>query len=143
MRTASALTLAAVGAILAFAVTAQPSFFSFHIAGWVLMITGLAGALIPRRGYGWLRRRLVLTAPGGRRQELDLRPRRYSRLLVPGGLITGQRVPARGATVESSTVDTGTVETGTVGTGTVGTGTVETGTVESDVIEQYLEDYEE
>jgi hypothetical protein len=150
MKTASALTLAAVGAILAFAVTAQPSFFSFHIAGWVLMITGLAGAVIPRRGYGWLRRRLVLTTPGGRRQELDLRPRRYSRLLVPGGLITGQRVPARGARVESSTietgagtVDTGTVDTGTVDTGTVVTGTVETGTVESDVIEQYLEDYEE
>ena len=58
MKTATAITIAAIGAILAFAVTAQPSFFSFHIAGWVLILTGVAGAVIPRRSYGWLRRRL-------------------------------------------------------------------------------------
>jgi hypothetical protein len=143
MKTATALTLAAVGAILAFAVTAQPSFFSFHIAGWVLMITGLAGAVIPRRGYGWLRRRLVLTTPGGRRQELDLRPRRYSRLLVPGGLMAGRRISARGAPVESGIVEAGPVESGIVEAGPVEGGTVETAIVESDTIEQYLEDYEE
>ncbi len=56
MRTATALTLVAIGAILAFAVTAQPPGFSFHVAGWVLMLTGLAGAVLPRRGYSWLRR---------------------------------------------------------------------------------------
>lgn len=133
MKTASALTLVAIGAILAFAVTAQPTFFSFHTAGWVLMITGLAGAVIPRRGYGWLRRRLVLTAPGGRRRELDFRPRRYNRLLVPGGLISQQRVPAGDAPMESSTVESGTIAGDTIAGDTV----------ESDVIEQYIEDYEE
>jgi hypothetical protein len=143
MKTASALTLVAVGAILAFAVTAQPPFFSFHIAGWVLMIIGVAGAVIPRRGYGWLRRRVVLTAPGGRRQELDFRPRRYSRLLVPGGLIAGRRIPTRGARVGSSTVETEPVVSEPVVSETVETGPVVTGTVESDTIEQYLEDYEE
>jgi hypothetical protein len=105
MKTATALTLAAVGAILAFAVTAQPPFFSFHIAGWVLIITGLAGAVVPRRGYGWLRRRLVLTAPGNRRREIDVRHRRFSRLLVPGGLITEERVPAPDTAVESDTIE--------------------------------------
>ncbi len=33
MKTATALTLVAIGAILAFGVAAQPSFFSFHVAG--------------------------------------------------------------------------------------------------------------
>ena len=42
MKTATALTVAAIGAILAFAVTAEPSFFNFHAAGWVLMLTGIA-----------------------------------------------------------------------------------------------------
>jgi ABC-type transport system involved in cytochrome bd biosynthesis fused ATPase/permease subunit len=87
MKTATALTVIAIGAILAFAVTAQPSFFSFHVAGWVLMLTGIAGAAIPRRGYGWLRRRLVLKA-AGQTKEIDLRQHHFSRLLVPGGLIT-------------------------------------------------------
>ncbi len=109
MKTATALTVAAIGAILAFAVTAQPSFFSFHIAGWVLMLTGIAGVAIPRRGYGWLRRRMVLNT-AGQRKDIDLRQQNFSRLLVPGGLITESRdagpadVPA-GAPVESDTIE--------------------------------------
>jgi hypothetical protein len=91
MKTATALTVAAIGAILAFAVTARPSFFNFNVAGWVLMVTGVAGAFLPRRGYGWLRRRLVLNTGGGRRNEVVTWPRRFSRLLVPGGLITERR----------------------------------------------------
>jgi len=43
MKTATALTLVAIGAILAFAVTAQPHFFSFHMAGWVLIVVGCSG----------------------------------------------------------------------------------------------------
>jgi hypothetical protein len=84
MKTATTLSLFAIGAILAFAVTAQPSWFSFHIAGWVLMATGLVGALLPRRASGWLRRRLVLN-PDGREREIRLP--RVSRLLAPGGLM--------------------------------------------------------
>jgi hypothetical protein len=66
MKTATSLTLVAIGAILAFAVTAQPSFFSFRTAGWVLIVIGIVGAVVPRRGYGWMRRRLVLTGAGRR-----------------------------------------------------------------------------
>jgi hypothetical protein len=60
MKTASGLTVVAIGAILAFAVTRQPFFINLHIAGWALMLTGIAGMVIPRRGYGWLRRRTVV-----------------------------------------------------------------------------------
>ncbi len=90
MKTATSLTLVAIGAILAFAVTAQPSFFSFHTAGWVLIVIGVVGAVVPRRGYGWLRRRLVLTG-NGRRVVVDRgqRPRQLPRWMS-NGVITRQ-----------------------------------------------------
>jgi hypothetical protein len=59
MKTATGLILIAIGAILAFAVTANTSVFNLHIAGFVIMLVGLAGLLIPRRGYASLNRRLV------------------------------------------------------------------------------------
>lgn len=86
MRTATALTLVAIGAILVFAITAEPPGFSFHAAGWVLMVTGVAGAVLPRRGYSWLRRRVVLSN-GDRPVSIERRQRPFSRLLVPGGVI--------------------------------------------------------
>src|SRR5260221_9339074 len=61
MRTASCLALMAVGAIFTFAVTGHPSFLNLQIAGVVIMATGVAGLLLPRRGQqGWLRRRTIL-----------------------------------------------------------------------------------
>jgi hypothetical protein len=59
MRTGTGLTLLAIGAILTFAVTANTSVFNLHIAGVVLMLTGLAALLLPRRSRAWLNRRLV------------------------------------------------------------------------------------
>src|SRR5258708_20058901 len=50
MKSATALTLLAIGAIFAFAVTAHPSFVNFQVLGWVLMLTGIIGLVIPRRG---------------------------------------------------------------------------------------------
>ena len=48
------ITLCAIGAILAFAVTTNTSVFNLHTAGWVLIIIGIVGIAIPRRGYGWV-----------------------------------------------------------------------------------------
>lgn len=59
MKTATGLTLLAIGAILTFAVTANLWFFNIHVAGVVIMLTGLAGLFIPRRSYSWLNRRLI------------------------------------------------------------------------------------
>ena len=63
MKTASGLTLAAVGAILAFAVTAHPSFFNIQVAGWVIMLIGIAGIFVPRKSAGWRRRLVTSWAP--------------------------------------------------------------------------------
>jgi hypothetical protein len=67
MRTATGLMLVALGAILAFAVKGHPSWLDIQVVGWVIMLTGIAGMLLPRQGYGWLRRRMVLRrGPDGR-----------------------------------------------------------------------------
>ena len=60
MKTATGLTLVAIGAILTFAIKAHPRFLNLEIAGWVIILTGLAGIFVPRSGYGWLRRRVVV-----------------------------------------------------------------------------------
>ena len=61
MRTAACLTSIAIGAVFTFAVTAHPSFLNLQIAGVVIMATGGARLLLPRRGQqGWLRRRTIL-----------------------------------------------------------------------------------
>lgn len=67
MKTATGLALVAIGAILAFAVTGHPGWLNVQAVGWVLMLVGLAGLFIPRRGFGWLRRRMVVRRPVGRR----------------------------------------------------------------------------
>lgn len=60
MRTGAGLALICVGAILAFAVKAHGSVVNVQIIGWILMLTGVVGLLLPRRAYGWLGgRRLV------------------------------------------------------------------------------------
>jgi hypothetical protein len=58
MKTGVGLALIAVGAILAFAVTTNTSVFNLHTAGWVLIIIGVIGVAIPRRGYGWVGQRV-------------------------------------------------------------------------------------
>jgi len=70
----SGLAVIAVGAILAFAVTTNTSVFNLHTAGWVLMVIGILGIAIPRRGYGWVGRRLFVRQtrwrPSGRVEEV-------------------------------------------------------------------------
>ena len=81
MRTGAGLALICVGAILAFAVTANTSVFDIHIAGWVLMFVGVIGMLIPRR-YGWMGRRMLVRRtrtwppgqPGTRVEEVPVPP---------------------------------------------------------------------
>ncbi len=57
MKTATSLTLVAVGAIIAFAITAHLAFLNLQVTGWVLILTGVADAIITRSS--WLRRTVV------------------------------------------------------------------------------------
>ena len=62
MRTATCLTLVAIGAILTFAVKAHPRFLNLQVAGVVIMLVGVAGLVLRRTADGdnWLRRRVVV-----------------------------------------------------------------------------------
>src|SRR5258708_8613086 len=106
MRTATGLFLIALGAILAFAVQGHPSWLNIQVVGWVIMLTGVAGMAIPRRGYGWLRRRTVLRrGPGGRPVVDRGEEQRYPPyiMLNAGANGVAGEVPPRGAPVDAGT----------------------------------------
>lgn len=83
MKTATSLTLVAVGAIIAFAITAHVSFLNLQVTGWVFILTGVAGAIITRSG--WLRRiRVAKGRPGAAAAEGTGQRPPASRRPVPG-----------------------------------------------------------
>ena len=51
MKTATSLTLVAAGAIIAFAITAHVAFLNLQVTGWVVILTGVAGAVITRSSW--------------------------------------------------------------------------------------------
>jgi hypothetical protein len=111
MRTATGLALIAIGAILAFAVTTSPSFLNLQVVGWILILTGVAGMLVPRRGYGWLRRRVVVRRPRGAAVEANGEPRRFrnSRWFRQNAL-PDPRVEETGSPVAEGTVTGSAIE---------------------------------
>jgi Domain of unknown function (DUF6458) len=88
MKTGAGLALIAVGAILAFAVRATPSWLNLHTVGWVLMLVGLVGLVLPKRTYGWLGRRIQTrrTYPATRVQ-----PTQYTTRPASGSIEAGTR----------------------------------------------------
>ena len=65
MRTATGLTLIALGAILGLAVNASTPGINLHVVGLIIALTGGAGLLLRSRATGWLRRRVVLDGEAG------------------------------------------------------------------------------
>src|SRR5262249_6673335 len=106
MRTATGLSLIAFGAILAFAVQGHPSWLNIQVVGWIIMLTGVVGMAVPRRGYGWLRRRMVLRrGPGGRPVVDRVEEKRYPPyiMLNPGSnTVTGEVVPDSGSDIPTA-----------------------------------------
>ena len=110
MRTATGLALITIGAILAFAVTTSPSFLNLQVVGWILILTGVAGMLVPRRGYGWLRRRVVVRRPRGEAVAANGEPRRFrnSRWFRQNA-VPDPRLPATEGAVAESTATEGSL----------------------------------
>jgi hypothetical protein len=109
MRTATGLALIAIGAIFAFAVTASPSFLNLQVAGWILILTGVAGLFVPRRGYGWMRR--VVRRPRGAAVEANGEPRRFRNTRwFRQNAIPDPRLEETGSLVAEGTVPEGAVE---------------------------------
>ncbi|HUC58849.1 MAG TPA: DUF6458 family protein [Streptosporangiaceae bacterium] len=91
MRTATGLTLIALGAILAFAVNGHPSWLNIQVIGWVVIATGLAGMLIPGSRYAAVRSRIVRQRPGPGGTITEVDERRYPPYirLNPASAMTG------------------------------------------------------
>ena len=100
MKTATSLTLVAVGAIIAFAITAHISFLNLQVTGWVFILTGVAGAIIPRNG--WLRRTLAVKGRPGAAAGGTGQPPPPSRRPVPAAqpAAAPDATPAEHETIE-------------------------------------------
>ncbi|HET9893836.1 MAG TPA: DUF6458 family protein [Streptosporangiaceae bacterium] len=77
MRNATGLTLIALGAVLAFAVNGHPPGLNIQVVGWVIMITGGAGMLVPDSRYAAVRRRIVRKRTGPAGPVTEVYERRY------------------------------------------------------------------
>ena len=82
MKTATSLTLVAVGAILAFAISAHISWLNLPVIGWILILTGVAGAIITRST--WLRRTVVKRRPAAAAADRTAQRPPPSQRLVAG-----------------------------------------------------------
>lgn len=113
MKTATGLTVIAIGAILAFAITTSPGFLNLQVVGWILMATGAVGIALTPRSQDWLRRRIVVrrtTTP--RRPPASSRPR-SARQLAPAAPttetgdqdVTRPLEPTDAGGVEDETID--------------------------------------
>ena len=60
MKIAPSLTLIAIGAIFTFAITSSPSWLNLQVVGVILMATGVAALLLPRRTRELVRRRILV-----------------------------------------------------------------------------------
>jgi hypothetical protein len=102
MKTATSLTLVAVGAIIAFAITAHISFLNLQVTGSVLILTGVAGAIITRSSRLRLRRTPAAKGrPGAAANGTGQRPP-PSRRPVPGAqpAAAPDATPAEHETIE-------------------------------------------
>jgi hypothetical protein len=105
MKTGTGLALICVGAILAFAVTADNSVFNWNIAGWVIMLVGLFGLVIPRKGYAWVSRRLTVrqARPGNRSNDEVIYPTNVGRNPANSRVPAALPAPGAAGSPESST----------------------------------------
>jgi hypothetical protein len=103
VKTATGLTLIAIGAVLAFAVNGHPWFLNLQVCGWIIMVIGVVGLAVPRSGYGWLRRQVVVRrGPDGRsRAGIGQRSTPSYVMINPAAVDAGA---AGGQVVETETV---------------------------------------
>src|SRR5271166_6275796 len=88
MKTATGLAMIAIGAVLAFAVTAHLSFLNIQVIGWVLILTGICSLVLPKRRSGLLRRSVIVKgSPDISPDADDLAYRSSAYHSAPGGPI--------------------------------------------------------
>ena len=103
MKSTTGLTLAAVGAILAFAEHGHPPGLNINAVGWVLLLVGIIGIFLPPGWHRWLRHRLIMR-DGSYGPAYDVSDTEYNPQLMPAGVLVpdGNAVPVDGFTVEET-----------------------------------------
>lgn len=106
MKPSTGLTLAAVGAIFAFAVHGHPPYINLNAVGWVLLFVGIGGPFMPRGTRRWLRQRLIMR-DGRYGPVVEASDTEYSRHLMPGGLLVSgvDEQDIEGSTIEERVVE--------------------------------------
>jgi hypothetical protein len=101
MKPSTGLSIAATGAILAFAVHLHVPYVNPNAVGWVLILVGIAGLFAPPGTRRWLRKRLIMK-DGLYGPAMEAGPKRYSRHLMPGGLLVSgdEEMAAERTTIE-------------------------------------------
>jgi hypothetical protein len=92
MNTAWGLTLVAVGAIFAFAISGHPSWVNLHIVGWVIMLTGIIGMVLKRIDTGRLPRWMVIWRSSRAQQQPG-----GQQAAITGTVISGETAPGSDA----------------------------------------------
>ena len=93
MSNAWGLTLVAIGAIFAFAISGHPSWIDLHIVGWVIMLTGIAGMILKRVDTGRFPPWLIIWRPSRSRQPAG----GGQPAAITGTVISDETVPGSGA----------------------------------------------
>ena len=91
MSNAWGLTLVAIGAIFAFAISGHPSWIDLHIVGWVIMLTGIAGMILKRVDTGRFPPWLIIWRSSRPPQPPGQPP------AITGTVISDETVPGSGA----------------------------------------------
>jgi hypothetical protein len=106
MKGSTGLTLAAVGAILAFAVHLHLPYINPNAVGWVLLLVGIGGPFAPRGTRRWLRQRLIMR-DGRYGPVVEAGDTHYSRTLMPGGLLVSgvEDEDIEGSTIEEHVIE--------------------------------------
>jgi hypothetical protein len=98
MNNAWGLTLIAIGAIFAFAISGHPSWIDLHIVGWVIMITGIIGMILKRVDTDRLPKWVYIWRSSRRQQPPGGQP-----AAITGTVISGDPAPGGGAPPPAST----------------------------------------
>jgi hypothetical protein len=106
MKPSTGLSLAALGAILAFAVHGHLPYINPNAVGWVLLLVGIGGIFAPRGTQRWLRQRLIMR-DGRYGPVVEASDIEYSRRLMPGGLLVSgvDEDDIAGSTIEENVVE--------------------------------------
>jgi hypothetical protein len=106
MKSSTGLTLGAIGAVLAFAVHGHPPGLDINAVGWVLLLVGIIGIIVPPGSHRWIRQRLIMR-DGTYGPAYEVRDAEYNSQLMPSGVLIpdGNNIQVNDAAFEETVIE--------------------------------------